>query len=94
MPLVGETEILAYARAGDISDGKGAYTSKKYEYAYSYGYKYYMGMCYNSTPWMSITDNTIRMGRIMVTGGNMKNTPSTYTNYFDAASVLNELRGG
>ena len=87
LPLVGETEILAYARAGDISDGKGAYTSKKYEYAYSYGYKYYMGMCYNSTPWMSITDNTIRMGRIMVTGGNLKDSPKMFSNLFDASKV-------
>lgn len=86
-PLLGATEILAYARGGDISDGKGAYTGKKYEYTYSYGYKYYMGTCYNSTPWMSITDNTIRMGRIMVTGGNLKESPKMFSNLFDASQV-------
>ena len=85
--MVGETEILAYARGGDINDGKGEYSGKKYEYTYSYGFKYYMGMCYNSTPWMSITDNTIRMVRIMVTGGNLKDKASLYTNLFDAAKV-------
>lgn len=86
-PLLGETEILAYARGGDINDGKGAYSGKKYEYTYSYGYKYYLGTCYNSTPWMNITDNTIRMGRIMVTGGNLKDSPKMFSNLFDASQV-------
>lgn len=87
-PLLGETEILAYAKSGDVNDGKEAYGSnKKYEKLYGAGFKYYMGMCYNSSPWMSITDNTIRMGRIMVTGGNLKDKASLYTNLFDAAKV-------
>lgn len=87
-PLLGETEILAYARSGDINDGKEAYgSSKKYEKLYGAGYKYYMGTCYNSNPWMSITDNTIRMGRIMVTGGNLKDSASLYANLFDASKV-------
>lgn len=87
-PLLGETEILAYARSGDIDDGKEAYGSnKKYEKLYGAGFKYYMGMCYSSTPWMKITDNTIRMGRIMVTGSNLKDKASMYTNLFDASQV-------
>ncbi len=87
-PLLGETEILAYARSGDVDDGKEAYGSnKKYEELYSAGFKYYMGMCYNSSPWMSITDNTIRMGRIMVTGSNLKDNAAMYANLFDASQV-------
>ena len=88
VPLLGETEILAYARSGDVNDGKEAYGSnKKYEKLYGAGFKYYMGVCYNSNPWMSITDNTIRMGRIMVTGSNLKDSASLYTNLFDATKV-------
>ena len=87
-PLLGETEILAYARGGDIDDGKESYGSnKKYEKLYAAGFKYYMGICYNSNPWMDITDNTIRMGRIMVTGSNLKEKASMYANLFDAAKV-------
>lgn len=87
-PLLGETEILAFARSGDINDGKDAYGSnKKYEKTYASGFRYYMGTCYNSTPWMSITDNTIRMGRIMVTGSNLKDKASLYNGLFDAAKV-------
>ena len=86
-PLLGETEILAYARGGDISDTKGAYNSKKYEKMYGAGFKYYLGMCYNSSPWMNITDNTIRIGRIMVTGGNLKEKASMFADLFDASKV-------
>ncbi len=87
-PLLGETEILAYARSGDINDGKESYgSSKKYEKLYGAGYKYYMGTCYNSNPWMNITENTIRMGRIMVTGSNLKDSPGMFANLFDASQV-------
>ena len=86
-PLLGDTEILAYARSSDISDGKEAYTSKKYEKLYVAGFRYYMGICYNSNPWMSITDNTIRMGRLMVTGGNLKEKAAMFANLFDASVV-------
>lgn len=86
-PLLGETEILAYARSSDISDGKEAYTSKKYEKLYMAGFRYYMGICYNSNPWMSVTDNTIRMGRLMVTGSNLKDKAAMFANLFDASLV-------
>ncbi len=89
-PLLGETEILAYARSSDISDGKEAYTSKKYEKLYMAGFRYYMGICYNSSPWMNITDNTIRMGRLMVTGSNLKDKPALFANLFDASAVYGE----
>lgn len=87
-PLLGETEILVYARSGDVDDGKESYGSnKKYEKLYGAGFKYYMGTCYNSNPWMSITDNTIRMGRISVTGSSLKESPALFANLFDASQV-------
>lgn len=86
-PLLGDTEVMVYARSSDISDGKEAYTSKKYEKMYVSGFRYYMGICYNSSPWMTVTDNTIRMGRIMVTGNNLKEKASLYADLFDASKV-------
>lgn len=86
-PLLGETQVLAYARSSDISDGKEAYTSKKYEKLYMAGFRYYLGICYNSTPWMNIQDNTIRIGRIMVTGSNLKDSPKMFENLFDTTKV-------
>lgn len=86
-PLLGETEILAYARSSDISDGKEAYTNKKYDKLYMAGFRYFMGICYNKNPWMSITDNTIRMGRLMVTGSNLKDKPAMFEDLFDTTKV-------
>lgn len=87
-PLLGETEILAYAKSSDVDDGKASYGSnKKYQKLYGAGFKYYLGTCYNSTPWMDITDNTIRMGRITVNGSNLKEKASLYAALFDATKV-------
>lgn len=86
-PLLGETEILVYARSSDISDGKEAYTSKKYDKLYMAGFRYFMGICYNKNPWMNITDNTIRMGRLMVTGSNLKDKPAMFEDLFDTTKV-------
>lgn len=86
--VLGATEVLVYARSSDISDEKTAYTGKKYDELYKTGFRYYFGLCYNSNPWMSITDYTVRIGRIMVTGGNLKNSPALYTELFDPAVVL------
>lgn len=92
LPLLGETEILVYARSSDISNEKDSYTSKKYEKLYGAGFRYYFGLCYNSTPWMNITDNTIRIGRLMVTGSNLESKSALFENLFDAAAVLDSNR--
>ena len=54
------------------------------------GFRYYMGICYNSSPWMNITENTIRMGRLMVTGSNLKDKPALFANLFDASTVYGQ----
>ena len=88
-PLLGETEILAYAKSSDIDDGKGSYGSsnKKYQQLYNAGFKYYLGTCYNSSPWMDISNTTIRMGRIVVNGNYLKEKASMYAGLFDATRV-------
>lgn len=87
-PLLGETQVLVYARSSDIDDGKESYSGKKYEKLYEAGFRYYFGTCYNSNPWMDITDNTVRLGRIMVTGNNLKNSAALYEGLFDASKIL------
>ena len=70
-----------------IGEYQAGYTSKKYEKLYVAGFRYFMGLCYNKNPWMSITDNTIRMGRLMVTGGNLKDKPAMFEDLFDTTKV-------
>ena len=87
-PLVGATEALVFARNSDLSDGKDAYRGTKYEKLYEAGFKYYFGICYSSTPWMNVTDDTVRIGRILVTGNNLIKSPSLFGNLFVASEVV------
>ena len=87
-PLLGQTELMVYARGSDIVDSKEAYSGTKYETLYEAGFRYYFGTCYNSTPWMNITDNTIRIGRIMVNGENLTQKTAFFEGLFDPAMVV------
>ncbi len=87
-PLLGQTEVLVFARSSDIDDGKESYSGKKYEKLFEAGFRYYLGVCYNSSPWMDITENTVRQGRIMVTGNNLMTNAALYEGLFDPAEVL------
>lgn len=91
-PLLGDTEVLVYARSSDISDSKEAYSGTKYEKLFAAGFRYYLGICYNSTPWMNISENTIRIGRLMVTGNMLETKGSMFAELFDAAAVLDPNR--
>ena len=92
VPVIGKVDLLVYAKSSDISANEGYANNNKYNVLYQEGFRYFVSSA--NVPWAEVTNEYVRQSRIMVTGGNMKNTPSTYTNYFDAASVLNELRGG
>ena len=89
-PLIGETEVLVVARSSDLEDSKEAYSGKRYDKTYEAGFHYYFGICYNSAPWMSITDNTIRIGRIMVNGNNLMTNAALYEGLFDTNQVLDK----
>ena len=92
VPVIGKVDLLVYAKSSDISANEGYANNNKYNVLYQEGFRYFVSSA--NVPWAEVTNEYVRQSRIMVTGGNMKNTPSTYTKYFDAASVLNELRGG
>ena len=87
-PLIGQTDILVYAKSSDIEDTKEPYKSDKYELLSDAGFRYYFGVCYNSDPWMSISDESIRIGRIMVTYNLLKENPDLYAGLFNAANIL------
>ena len=87
-PLIGQTEVLVYAKSSDIEDTKEPYNSDKYDLLKDAGFRYYFGVCYNSDPWMSISDESIRVGRIMVTYNLLKENPGMYEGLFNAANIL------
>ena len=94
--LIGETNILVYAQSNDIDDGKEPYENgtKKVQERYGMlqdaGFRFYLGVSYNGSSWMSVTKSSIRIGRVMVIGNNMKEKPAMYGSYFDAATIYEE----
>ncbi len=88
-PVLGETDILVYTRSSDIDDTKDAYHGAKHTALQEAGFHYFMGFCYNSNPWMNISQTSIRQGRLMVTGDNLKNRESLFAQLFDAKAVMN-----
>lgn len=89
-PVLGEIDVLIYAKSSDISTA-GNYSGSKYNVLKDAGFCYFISS--SSVPWAEVFTDYVRQSRIMVTGSQMMNSPSTFTNYFDAASVLNNQRG-
>lgn len=87
-PLLGKTELMVYSRGSDIDDGKDEYSGAKYEALYEAGFRYFFGVCYSSTPWMNITDNTIRIGTITVNGENLLRKSTFFEGLFDVTKVI------
>ena len=79
---------MVYAKGSDIDDGKENYSGAKYEALYEGGFRYFFGMCYNNTPWMNITDNTVRIGTITVNGENITKKTAFFEGMFDASVVV------
>lgn len=91
VPIIGNTDILVYAQLTDITD-ETTYSGDKYNLLSSLGFRYYLGFCWEGTPWASITDDYVRQGRILVTGANMTHKSSWFANLFDSAMVLDTTR--
>ena len=90
MPVVGTLDTLVYAKSSDIST-TGAYQGGKYNVLKEAGFRYFIS---NGTSQSAdVTSEYVRQKRIMVTGTYMAHTPTMYTYYFDAKSVLNSTRG-
>lgn len=88
-PIVGDVDILVFARGADISD----YSGPKYNVLYSSGYRYFVSSTNNAIPATEVNSTYVRQYRIMVTGSLMVNSPSSLTSYFTVSDVLNSQRG-
>ena len=84
-PVLGEVDMIVYAKGCDIS-----YTGNRYNVLKDAGFRYFIGAA--GVPYSEINSDYVRQSRIMVTGSTMSKSPTTFANYFDAASVLNSIR--
>ena len=88
--IIGPVDILVYAKESDISS-TGSYTGSRYTILDAEGFRYFITS--GSKPTATVAGSYVRQVRLMVTGTQMAHAASTYTNYFDAKSVLNSQRG-
>ena len=91
-PILGQTNIFAFAKQSDIAAAGEAYSDKKFEALTLGGYSYFLGFCDDGQPWMRIEGSYIRQGRLMVTGNTLEKKGSWFTGMFDAASVMERGR--
>lgn len=89
-PLLGPIDTLVFAKNSDISDTREAYSGDKYNILYGMGLRYFLG--FGDAPWAVLGEDSIRQGRILVTGNDLKNKPGLYQGLFDAASSLDPSR--
>ncbi len=92
LPLLGDVDMLVYAKNSDIANTGMVYSGEKFEKLTSSGFRYFLGFCNTGTPWQVRTDKYARQGRLMVTGTNLKSHASWFTGMFDAASLLDSAR--
>lgn len=92
-PILGDTDILVYAKNSDITSSTAAYSGDKFDTLKSFGFTRYLGFCNDGKPWFASDISCIRQGRLMVTGSNIAYHPEWFTGIFDTASVLDSTRG-
>ncbi len=86
VPVLGEVPFMVFAKAND-----GNYQDAKYNVLKGSGFRYFIGAA--NAPYAEISVNSIRQGRIMVTGKQMRVNPDLFTKYFTPSQVLSDLRG-
>ncbi len=91
-PLLGQVDILAYAKERDIADDRNAYSGEKYQLLRDAGFRYFLGFCDSNTPWVNVSGDTVRIGRILVTGSNLTGKASLFEGLFDSAAVIDPSR--
>lgn len=92
-PILGDVDILVYARNSDIAENTTGYSGDKYELLKSQGFTHYLGFCTDGTPWFTATADYVRQGRILVSGANMAYHSDWFIGIFDPHSVLDTTRG-
>ena len=87
-PLLGgmETDILIYAKEGDIASMEEVYTGSKYNVLYNAGYRFFMSV--SSQGYSQIGEQYVRHNRLQITGSYLKDHADWYEGLFDATSLL------
>ena len=86
-PVVGNVDVLVYARTSDIGDYGGA----KFQVLSGCGFRFFLR--HGSQPYAEINNTYVKQSRLMVTGENMAWHSDQFSALFDCAAILNNQRG-
>ena len=92
VPLLGSLDTFVFCRNSDIGEANTSYTGAKFEMLQSYGFKNYVGFSSGGKCWYVNCGDYNRMGRILVTGNNMKTHADWFDGIFDSSSLLDTAR--
>ena len=87
VPIVGDVDIIVFARTTDIDDYSGA----KFKVLHDAGFRVFVNN--GNTPYAEVNTNYVRQTRLMVTGNAMGWYSNRFTTYFDCNLVLDSSRG-
>lgn len=90
--LLGECDVIAFAKNNDISNTSTLYSGDKFNALYDAGFRYYLGFCSDGNPWSVCTDTYMRQGRILVSGANLKNHADWFEGILDPSAILDSSR--
>lgn len=88
-PWIGQIDVLAFPRDGDIGDTNN-YSGSKFNVLYNAGFRYFLGS--GETPWNQVDDLYVRHNRLLVTGSYLLNKPELYAGMFDPTAILDTAR--
>lgn len=91
-PILGDVNMLVFAKESDISSGTAAYSGDKFNLLQNYGFTHYLGFCTEGTAWFTALNDHVRQGRFLITGYNMLNHAEWFNGIFDPYSVLDPIR--
>ena len=93
-PILGDVDILIYPYGEDIYESMTAtYEGDKFDTLYNAGFRIFVGMDNSTAASAQVTDTYFRQTRRWVTGAKMAYSADSFTDLFDASTVLNSDRG-
>lgn len=87
-PVIGDVDVLVYARESDISD----YTGNAFTTMSNKGFRYFVSNA--TSPSTEVTTSYVRQKRLMVTGNTMAWNQTMFNNIFDPNTVIDSATRG
>ena len=88
-PILGQLDTLVFAQNSDISTGTGNNNGDKFQALQHAGFQQFLGFSTEGHPWANLADTYMRMGRLMVSGDNIRNHADWFDGIFDCTDLLN-----